>query len=214
MPWKLLQHNGLEVFFDNDQLHFVQTLYLLGVLAFIVACLAVGLRFKSYAPPPEPLSPLAQRRLLLGAGILGSVGLGCWLTTIINVGGFTAAFSSSYSGGWDDNGYVRDGAMLLLIAVLLTMTSLSAGGPRLTGIAMTLLFALPWAASALLMGRRGPTFNLVIVLLMGWYINRLKRPPLLPGRGRRPDARLVRSVPRHQSSADLHRLQLRFQDRT
>ena len=41
-----------------------------------------------------------------------------------------AAFSTSYSGGFDDSGYVRDGAMLLLVSLLLIVTSLSAGGPR------------------------------------------------------------------------------------
>ena len=179
MPWKLLQNNALDIFFDNDQLRFVQTLYILGVFAFVVACLVVGVRFKNNHPDTAPLSKLTQQRLLVGAAVLGSIGLACWCTTIINVGGFTAAFSTSYSGGHDDSGYVRDGAMLLLVAVLLCMTSLSAGGPRLTGIILTLVFALPWAASALLMGRRGPTFNLVIVLLMGWYMSRRNRPPLL-----------------------------------
>ena len=177
MPWKLLQHNGLESFFDNDQLVHVQTLNILGVLAFVVACLAAGVRL-----PPQrsnALSPRIARRLLWGSAATGSIGLTCWLTTIIHVGGFTAAFSNSYSGGWDDSGYVRDGSLLLLVGVLFAVTSLSAGGPRLPGVLLALCFTFPWASSALLMGRRGPTFALVVVGLMGWYFNRGKRPPLL-----------------------------------
>ena len=177
MPYKLLEHNGLDRFFGLDQLHFVQTLNIFGVLAFVVACLAVGVRLRK--PDLPPLTPRVCRRLLIGSAILGTVGLACWTVTIVNVGGFTAAFGTSYSGGSDDSGYVRDGTMLLLVAVLLAMTSLSSGGPRIAGILLAATFTLPWACSALLMGRRGPTFNLVVVLLMGWYINRRKRPPLL-----------------------------------
>ncbi len=179
MPWKLLQADGLSRFFDPEQLSFVQTLNILGVLAFVVACLSVGIRLKGTRPERAELSPRVCSRLLVGSAVVGSIGLGCWMTTIINVGGFTAAFSSSYSGGWDDSGYVRDGSLLLLVGILLAITSLSAGGPRVKGIALALLFGLPWLSSALLMGRRGPTFALVVVCLMSWYVNRKKRPPLL-----------------------------------
>jgi hypothetical protein len=182
MPFQLLQHNALMPFFDNDELRFVQTLNILGILAFVVACLSVGVRVGKRSGKTQTAAPLSDRvvqRLLVGSLVVGSIGLGCWLTTIINVGGFTAAFSSSYSGGWDDSGYVRDGSLLLLVGVLLAMTSLSAGGPRLKGIALVLVFGLPWLSSALLMGRRGPTFALTVVLAMGWYFNRKKRPPLL-----------------------------------
>ena len=179
MPWRLYQADGLARFFDLDQLHFVQSLNILGVLAFVVACLSAGIRLRATHHEVAELSSRVCRRLLLGSGIVGSIGLGCWCTTIINVGGFTAAFSNSYSGGWDDSGYVRDGSLLLLVGVLLAITSLSAGGPRVAGLVLVLLFGMPWLSSALLMGRRGPTFALVLVCLMGWYINRRKRPPLV-----------------------------------
>ncbi len=179
MPWKLLQANGLERFFDIEQLHFVQTLNILGVLAFVATCLSVGVRLKVSRPETLDLSQAVCRRLLFGSFVVGSIGLGCWATTIINVGGFIAAFSTSYSGGYDSSGYVRDGSLLLLVGILLAITSLSAGGPRIKGILLGFFFGLPWLATALLMGRRGPTFGLVVVCLMGWYFNRKKRPPLL-----------------------------------
>jgi hypothetical protein len=179
MPWKLLQAGGLSRFFDHDQLMFVQTLFLLGVIAFVGACLSVGVRLRGPKAQVKKLPSRVCQRLLIGAGITGSLGLLCWGITIHNVGGFVNAFSSSYAGGWDDSGYVRDGSLLLLVGVLLAITALSAGGPRFTSIGVALVFALPWSASALLMGRRGPTFALVVVLSMGWFLNRLKRPPLL-----------------------------------
>ena len=183
MPFQLLQHNALERFFDFEQLRFVQMLNILGVLAFVAACLLVGVRLRGKRfvgrPQAPALSPRVRERLLVGSLLVGLIGLGCWCTTIINVGGFTAAFSNSYSGGWDDSGYVRDGSLLLLVGVLLAVTSLSAGGPRFKGLLLALLFGLPWLSSALLMGRRGPTFALAVVISMGWYFNRTKRPPLL-----------------------------------
>ena len=180
MPFKLLQADGLARFFDSDQLVHVQLLNICGVAAFVIACLSAGLRIKRTDSVRRPLlTPLGLRRLMIGSAIAGSIGLTCWGISIVNVGGFTAAFSNSYGGGWDDSGYVRDGNLLLLVGILLSMLSLSAGGPRWLGLPLVALYGFPWASSALLMGRRGPTFALVVVLAMGWYFNRVKRPPLV-----------------------------------
>jgi hypothetical protein len=179
MPFKLFQANGLERFFDRDQLQFVQTLNILGVLAFVVACLSVGVRLKGPRADAARLSRQTCNRLLIGGAIAGTLGLTCWSITIINVGGFVQAFSNSYSGGDDASGYIRDGSLLLLVGILLAITALSAGGTRWKCAILLLVFGLPWLSSALLMGRRGPTFALSVVLLMGWYVNRTKRPPLL-----------------------------------
>ena len=180
MPWKLVQAGGLPRFFDNDQLLFVQTLFVLGVLAFVVCCLAAGVRVrKSEIRRPRHFSAWTLRRLLIGGSIAGTIGLLCWAISIINVGGFVAAYSTSYSGGWDDSGYIRDGSILLLVGVMMAMMVRSAGGPRWPSYAMLAAFGLPWLATAVLMARRGPTFELVIVALMGWYVNRAKRPPLV-----------------------------------
>lgn len=179
MPWKLFTSGGLDQFFDKDQLLFVQTLNILGMLAFVVAALSVGLRIKRRQPAVTlKLSPLACRRLLIGGAIAGALGLLCWAIDIHNVGGFVAAYSASYSGGWDDSGYIRDGSLLLLVGVLFGIHSLSAGGPRMPALLLIALFGAPWLSQALLMARRGPTFAFIIIALMGWYINRKKRPPI------------------------------------
>ena len=177
MPWKLLASGGLAGFFDHDQLVHVQSLYLLGVLAFVAGCLFAGTRVRPVVF--AAMTKRTQSRMLAASAVLGTIGVVCWLVTIINVGGFRAAFSTSYSGGWDDNGYVRDGAMLLLLGVLLAVMALSSGAPRVPSFVLIALFGLPWLSSALLMGRRGPTFCFVVVALLSWYLPRGSRPPVL-----------------------------------
>ena len=184
MPSKI-GSDGLLSYFDGDQLIFIQTLNVLGIAAFVAACLSVGLRFgrevsdfddRDQAPT---LGREACNRLLIGSGLLGSVGLGCWLITIINVGGFVQAFSASYSGGWDDSGYIRDGNLLLLVGVLLAISALAANAPPIPSLTLAAVFGLPWLAQALLMARRGPTFAIVITVMMGWYLVRKTRPPVI-----------------------------------
>ncbi len=180
MPWKIDAAGGLAQFFDAGQLVFVQRLNVLGIFAFTVACCAAGLRVRRRADRvSQQLSPLACRRLLLGGVFAGAIGLTCWSITIVNVGGFVHAFSASYAGGWDDSGYVRDGSLLMLVGVLLSLTSFAAGGPRLYTLIVAAACGFPWASQALLTARRGPTFAITVIVLMGWYINRKKRPPVL-----------------------------------
>ncbi|HEY0784700.1 MAG TPA: hypothetical protein VGD62_02445, partial [Acidobacteriaceae bacterium] len=169
----------------GDQLLLVQTLNVTAVLAFVLACLATGTRARASRADglPTELSASACLRLTLGSYAVGAIGLLCWLITIHNVGGFVKAFSASYSGGWDDSGYVRDCSLLLLVAVLLAVSSQAAGGLRLLNLAAMAGFGLPWAAQAVLMARRGPTFSIVVVVVMGWYLSRRKRPPVLATAG-------------------------------
>ena len=179
MPYKLLSGGGLDRFFDHDQLVHVQLLNVLGVLACVAGMLLVGTRWSREAEPEAAMPKRMLNRLLVAAGCIGTVGVLCWLVTIVTVGGFTAAFGTSYTGGNSESGYVRDGVMLLLVAVLLSLAVLAKGGPRWLSLGMAAVFAAPWAANALLMGRRGPTFGLAVVLLRGWYMSRGKRPPVL-----------------------------------
>jgi hypothetical protein len=179
MPFRLQQHDGLQRYLDLDQLQFVQLLNVAGIAAFLGSCLAVGCRFARSANSYEPLSSLTCQRLRVGGALVGSVGLTCWIISIINVGGFVNAFSKSYGGGWDDSGYIRDGNLLLLVGVLLLVNAMASEGMKLSNLLMALMFGLPWLLQSLLMARRGPTFALAIVVLMGWYVARSRRPPVL-----------------------------------
>jgi hypothetical protein len=179
MPIQLLNSGSLLQYFGVDQLEFVQGLNALGILAFVLACLAAGCRIRRPRSPVQVLSESGCRRLRIGALVVGSVGLTCWLVSIVNVGGFVNAFSKSYAGGWDDSGYVRDGNLLLLVGVLLALGAIGSEGPRPINLGIAALFGLPWLTQALLTARRGPTFAISIILLMGSYLIRNKRPPIL-----------------------------------
>jgi hypothetical protein len=164
MPWRLYHSGGMDRFLNLQQLVHVQTLFVLGVLAFVLGCLAAGAKGGSLKANRDNLvvtSDLMARRLLIGGTLAGLVGGMCWLITIYNVGGFVEAYSSSYSGGWDSSGYIRDGSLLLLTGILLPIAALSAGASKF------------WCWFVI------PTFGYATIVLMGWYFNRGKRPPIL-----------------------------------
>ena len=179
MPLQLWHHGALAQFFDEDQLTHVQLLNVCGVSAFVLGCLGAGVRIRKTRFAQRKLGERGAKRMLVASAVAGGLGLMCWLISIHNVGGIRQAFSTSYAGGWDDNGYIRDGSLLLLVGVMFAVTSLTSGFERIRGVALGLLFGVPWATSALFMGRRGPTFALFVVLLMSWYFNRGKRPPIV-----------------------------------
>ena len=179
MPSKLFGSGVLFQYFDESQLLFVQTLNMLGISAFIAACLVAssGVRFKTRSA--EKLGVIGCNRLRLGSAMTGSVGLTCWLISIVNVGGFVNAFSRSYSGGWDDSGYVRDGNLLLLVGVLLALGAIASDGLKVMNLILACLFGLPWLTQALLTARRGPTFAISIVVLLGSFLLQNRRPPVV-----------------------------------
>jgi hypothetical protein len=179
MPWKLNAGDGLLRYFDIDQLLFIQRLNVIGIAAFVGAAFAAGVRVKRSRPQGLTLSAVACRRLLIGAAVTGSIGFLCWGISIHNVGGFVHAYSASYAGGWDDSGYVRDGSLLMLVGILLAIAALSAGAKSFPSALLIGIFTLPWLSQALLAARRGPTFAWTVVVVMGWYINRGKRPPVV-----------------------------------
>jgi hypothetical protein len=182
MPWQLYQSGGMDEFLDVDQLVHVQTLYVLGILAFVLGCLSVGVRVRSLKAnrgQQVQTSGRMAKRLMIGGILAGLVGGMCWAITIHNVGGFVQAYGTSYSGGWDTNGYVRDGSLLLLTGIVLLLAAVSSGASKIRCWFFIAAFSLPWLSQALLMARRGPTFGYAIVVLMGWYFNRGKRPPIL-----------------------------------
>ena len=179
MPLRLSAADGLARFFDDEQLLHVQIINVLGMLAFAGACLAVGARVRRPREPRQPLAAATCGRLRIGGALVGLVGLACWIISIVNVGGFSQAFGSSYGGGWDDSGYIRDGNLLLLVGVLLVVAAIASEGPKIMNLLLLCLFGTPWLVQALLTARRGPTFAIAVIVLMGWYLNRNRRPPAI-----------------------------------
>jgi hypothetical protein len=183
MPLKLNTSGGLDGYFQNDQLIFVQIWNVLGVLCFVLGCLSVGCRFPADRAPMIEATPRAERSLVIGGTITGLLGLLAWLISIVNVGGVAAAFSKSYSGGWDDSGYIRDGTILMYPGFLLIAMSIAWGKFRIYRLLLMVLFMAPWIVQAWYTSRRGPTFMIFVVIAMAWYMNRGTRPPLLAALG-------------------------------
>ncbi|HXA52184.1 MAG TPA: oligosaccharide repeat unit polymerase [Candidatus Acidoferrum sp.] len=179
MPIKLYSRHGLEPFFREDQLIFVQTLNAIGVLCFVLGCLSVSPRSARRQKTEWVLSWSGTRTLVTGGVMLGLIGLVAWAVSIINVGGFYNAFSKPYSGGWDDNGYVRDASMLMFPAFILIATAALRSSLRPFHIVFLVLFIVPWVIQAFFTARRGPTTIIVIVVSMSYYLNRNKRPPII-----------------------------------
>ena len=176
MPAQLDSIGGLDGFFQRDQLDFVQGINVAGIVCFILGCLSVSCRLPKLPPPIPQVSAPA---LVIGGALLGFIGLSAWIFAIVNVGGFSAAFSESYAGGWDDNGYIRDASLLLFPAFLLILSASFQQGFRILNTVLLGLFIAPWAVQAVLTARRGPTFMIIVVVAMGWYLNRGKRPALI-----------------------------------
>ncbi len=182
VPWQLYRSGEMDAFLDPQQLVHVQTLYMLGVLAFVLGCLSAGVKVRSLNANRGDVAAAPQsvaRRLMIGGALVGLVGTTCWAVTIYNVGGFVEAYSSSYSGGWDTSGYIRDGTLLLLSSIVLLIAAVSAGAPKFWCWFFIAVVSIPWLSQSLLVARRGPTFAYAVVVLMSWYFNRGKRPPIL-----------------------------------
>jgi oligosaccharide repeat unit polymerase len=181
MPMKLDAIGGLDGFFQRDQLDFVQSINFLGVTSFVLGCLTVSLKFDREPVPRKEISPGVM--VICGA-VVGLMGLGAWIILLSNAGGFAAAFgeqsaSVARTGGWDDNGYIRDSALLMFPAFLLILTATFKTGFRFLNSVLLLLFIIPWVLQAVLTARRGPTFMIAVILAMGWFLNKKKRPSII-----------------------------------
>ena len=178
MPLKLSASGGLDGFFDKEQLVFVQSINVVGILCFVLGCLSLGCRLPKVRLA-EPMSSKAVHVLVIAGIIVGLVGVAAWSMAIINVGGLTDAFSTAYSGGWDDNGYVRDAALMMYPGFLLIIAAAVGSGFRPLLAILAFGFLTPWMVQAALTSRRGPTFMIMVTLSMGWYMHRQKRPSLV-----------------------------------
>src|SRR5450631_2021096 len=117
-PAHLLTEGALGIFLDNDSLVEIQTIYLIGVISVLLGVWkGSGVRVDS-KPSGVMLGEVQQRRLRVGAIVLGLVAVGGFVNGIVNVGGFEAAFGKGYGGGWSDSGYVREIWLLSLPALL------------------------------------------------------------------------------------------------
>src|SRR6185369_13010843 len=178
MPIKLDASGGLEGFFQKDQLEFVQLINLAGIACFTIGCLSVGTKAPQLGLT-EPIPLKTTRKLVASGVLLGMVGIAAWSVAIINVGGLYDAFSQAYTGGWDDNGYVRDAALLMFPGFLLIIAAALNTRVKPSLVLLAVAMVVPWMVQAFYTSRRGPTFMITVFLAMGWYMNRRKRPSLV-----------------------------------
>lgn len=177
MPLKLNAANGLEGFFQNDQLVYVETFNVLGIIALIWGCLSCGCRIPR-RQGLETISSDLSRRLLVGGVFLGVLGVAAWSVGIVEVGGLREAFDQPYHGGWDDSGYIRDSTMLVFPSFLMVLASGVKRQLRPIHLCIACGVILPWVVQAFFTARRGPTFMITTMMAMGWYLFHNRRPAI------------------------------------
>lgn len=176
MPLSIEFGDGFSGFLADDWVEFAQWVNLGGV-----AALLFGVWFGTRAPahPAHPASTeQAEQNLRTAAWLIGGFGVISYAITIVNVGGFSAAYGQAYGGGWSDSGYIRDGMLLTLPALVLMGLSGSRSWTWRTWAVM-ILFAAPLALQAAFGARRGPTFMAATGVGVAYFVGRRKRPGLL-----------------------------------
>ena len=182
IPLNLLRLNPEELlyFLSVGQLEYVQMLNLLGILSIFAGVIYADKHINRlhYSGQIWQLSPIVKRRIEQGAIVCGIVGVVAYIYGILNVGGFSAAYSRAYGGGSSTSGYAREAIMLTLPALLWLMTTRIQ--QRLSSIDWfwIAVFTLPLLIQGLIGARRGPTAMILVSLVMGWYLTRMRRPNL------------------------------------
>jgi len=173
MPLKLDSIGGLAGFFQGDQLEYVQFITFSGVACFVLGCLSVGCRLPAVRTPEPKVSATV---LVAWGAVLGCIGVVAWTVAAIHG---TGGDITGYRGGWDDSGYIRDASLLMFPAFLLILSATLQDRCRFLNLLLMALFLSPLVIEAAFSARRGPTFMIVVIVTMGWYMNRRQRPSLL-----------------------------------
>jgi hypothetical protein len=125
------------------------------------------------------------KRIQIVAILLGVLGFYAWLTLIMNVGGFSAAYGAAYGGGWATSGYIREMRFVGLLGAILLFMVRSGRGMRITDWILIGICITPTLTHALLGARRGPLFLSVVILIGGYFYFMRKKVslPVLIGLG-------------------------------
>lgn len=176
LPLKLLNNDVLTMFFADGDLIFIGFVNLLGVASFCLG--ASTARWTKTLQPAEDsgMTPAFRGRILSGALILGGIGFTAYVVGIINVGGFYAAYSQAYSGGWSESGYIRDAVSLCIPAMIFIMISRTNQKLSRFELFACCIFASPFLLQGFLGARRGPTFVVFAAVALSWYMMRRRRP--------------------------------------
>jgi hypothetical protein len=140
-------------------------------------CNVVNVRHARHAAARSN-SPVARRRMVVIAWVLGLVALASFAYVTSSAGGLLAAYGRSKGGGEAASGYIGEAPLLALPAIVLLF--LAWRGQRLTTgrLALVLVFASPHLIHGLLGARRGPTFLILGALMASGYLVSSRRPRL------------------------------------
>lgn len=176
LPYTIDDDDGFRGLLTQDQLEFVQWINAASVAAFFVG-LSIAGRGAGGIPAADP-EPQVRERLRWAALAFGAFGVGTFIITIVNVGGISRAYGQAYGGGWSDSGYIRDG-MLLTVPALVLIGTLWRERWSLKMWGFVVLFASPLLVQAILGARRGPTFMAAAAIGVAYYLGRRARPRIL-----------------------------------
>lgn len=182
LPLSLVQQNAahLQTFLSVEQLEYVQSVNLLGVLSICLGVL-MGARRTFFSPFHQStwiIPPVVRKRLQRGAIACGLLGVTGFTYGLVQSGGLSAAYGRAYGGGWSESGYVRETILLTLPALLWLIVSQLHKKITWKDWGWILVFATPLLMHGLLGARRGPTAMISIAAIVGWYFIRFKRPYL------------------------------------
>ncbi len=177
MPLQLVGDGSLFSYVTRSQAEFAQFLFLLGVGAFALGCVAGG-AVKPKLDWTFGRTVYDAEALRRGAYLIGALGLGAWTYTVMNAGGFTEVFSRPKGYGWSEIGAVREAAYLTIAGLLLLLSPEGFDGKKSHWRLAVAAFSIPYLIQGFLGAQRGPTFLIVATLGLSWYMARGKRPPL------------------------------------
>ena len=182
IPLNLLRSSPQELlyFLSPQQLEHVQVLNLIGTVSLLAGVFFADKKINlfRYAKQTWTLSPVIRSRIQTGAIFCGIVGILAYTAGILSAGGFGAAYGDSYGGGWSTSGYVREGMLLTLPALLWIMTARIQQRLTTEDWFWIFVFTMPLLFQGLLGARRGPTAMILISLVMGWHLIKMRRPNL------------------------------------
>lgn len=185
IPWELYSSHlaDLNFFLSTEQRTLVQAINLLGIVSLLAGVLSgdgkIDRQNRQNRYQQIWRLPLkACKRFDRAAILFGVLGVAAYLYGIANVGGFAAAYGHSYGGGWSGTGYAREALQWTLPALLWFMTTHVERKLTRPDWVWIGLFAFPLLTQGLLGARRGPTAMVVVVVFMGWYLIRRRRPTL------------------------------------
>lgn len=178
VPTLLVKEGGLWYYLPKSDMAFVQLYYLLGI-----SSLCLGALFAGKPPFRRQVvwnPPLAMRRQLRRAGILlGCIGVLAFIYLISYVGGLEEAYGRAHSQGWAPSGYIRESFYLIIPGLLLILMANSGKRIRQKDIVIIALIAAPLVFHGIASASRGPTFMVIVTLVVGWYMIHFRRPGLL-----------------------------------